>query len=192
MYYNACTEASKSLEKYRLTMNLSKPNIDIVSLIRFNMGELYYEFEEFGSSKELHLHRLTNLYGKFAFPPSGESCFSCLQHKPMYCLPCGHWACQICIKIFYSCSSKDPWLFCVDKCILCGLDTAGLRIRVKPDTASIRVLSIDGGGTRGRIPLEFLQILQDSIGLPYPVQRNFDVVYGTSSGKQQSLDSVIP
>ncbi|KAI1839796.1 hypothetical protein JX266_013990, partial [Neoarthrinium moseri] len=53
---------------------------------------------------------------------------------------------------------------------------------VKPDTAGVRVLSIDGGGTRGRAPLEFLQALQDRLGLPYPLQRNFDLIYGTSSG----------
>lgn len=80
-------------------------------------------------------------------------------------------------------SVNDPWLFCINKCVLCKEDTTGLRIRIKPDTAAVRVLSIDGGGTRGRIPLEFIQVLQNSIGLPYPVQRNFDVVYGTSSGK---------
>ncbi|KAH8194108.1 hypothetical protein TruAng_011729 [Truncatella angustata] len=53
---------------------------------------------------------------------------------------------------------------------------------MKPPTASVRVLSIDGGGTRGRAPLEYLQALQDRLKLPYPVQRNFDMIYGTSSG----------
>ncbi|KAI1856299.1 uncharacterized protein JN550_013877 [Neoarthrinium moseri] len=58
----------------------------------------------------------------------------------------------------------------------------GMHLAVKPDTAGVRVLSIDGGGTRGRAPLEFLQALQDRLGLPYPLQRNFDLIYGTSSG----------
>lgn len=57
------------------------------------------------------------------------------------------------------------------------------QIKVKPDTASVRVLSIDGGGTRGRAPLEFVRVLQDRLRLPCPVQHHFDVVYGTSSGK---------
>lgn len=58
----------------------------------------------------------------------------------------------------------------------------GVEIATKPPTASVRVPSTDGGGTRGRGPLEFLQALQDRLHLPYLVQRNFDVIYGTSSG----------
>lgn len=54
---------------------------------------------------------------------------------------------------------------------------------IKPPTASVRVLSLDGGGSRGRVPLVFLKEIQDAIGLPYPVQQNFDVVFGTSSGE---------
>lgn len=158
------------------------PDLDVVSLIRAEMRDLYCKYKEFGSSKDLQLYSLARFYENHLFPLSGESCFSCLRRRPMYNLPCGHWTCQTCVKIFHPPSTKDPWLFCVDRCVLCGVGTAGLRIRVKPDTATARVLSVDGGGTRGRIPLEFLQILQDSVGLPLPVQRNFDVVYGTSSG----------
>ncbi|KAL5866372.1 hypothetical protein ACKVWC_011516 [Pyricularia oryzae] len=58
-----------------------------------------------------------------------------------------------------------------------------MAIRVRPDNASVRVLSIDGGGVRGVAPLRFLQTLQDQLRLPdYPVQRHFDVIYGISSG----------
>ncbi|KXH63557.1 hypothetical protein CNYM01_14371, partial [Colletotrichum nymphaeae SA-01] len=65
-----------------------------------------------------------------------------------------------------------------------------MQIRVKPDTASVRVLCIDGGGTRGKYPLKVLKQLEDDIGLPgHPVQQNFDVVFGTSSG--MSRDAVV-
>jgi len=64
----------------------------------------------------------------------------------------------------------------------CG-DGVDFCVRIKPDTATARVLSIDGGGTRGRAPPEFLRVLQHAVALPIPVQRNFDVVYGTSSGR---------
>ncbi|KFY80531.1 hypothetical protein V499_00606 [Pseudogymnoascus sp. VKM F-103] len=56
------------------------------------------------------------------------------------------------------------------------------RYVVRPPTATARLLSIDGGGARGIIPLVFLQALEERIGLPYPVQGNFDFVFGTSSG----------
>ncbi|EHK19887.1 uncharacterized protein TRIVIDRAFT_123114, partial [Trichoderma virens Gv29-8] len=168
LYHDACAQASKGLVAYRLAANLTVPDLDI--------------YNELGSSKQLQMNYLARFYGNPVFPLSGETCFSCLRRRPMYKLPCGHWTCQICVKIFHTTCHEDPWLFCVDRCVLCGIETAKLRIRIKPDTATPRVLSIDGGGTRGRIPLEFLRILQDYVGLPMPIQRNFDVVYGTSSG----------
>ncbi len=79
-------------------------------------------------------------------------------------------------------SMADPWVFTIDACFLCNKEMPDISIKVKPDTASVRVLSIDGGGTRGRVPLEFIRVLQDRLRLPYAIQRNFDVVYGTSSG----------
>jgi hypothetical protein len=54
---------------------------------------------------------------------------------------------------------------------------------VKPPTATARLLSIDGGGARGIIPLVFLQALEEKIGLQYPVQENFHYAIGTSSGQ---------
>ncbi|KAJ3453489.1 hypothetical protein MRS44_017736 [Fusarium solani] len=52
-----------------------------------------------------------------------------------------------------------------------------------PDTCRARVLSIDGGGIRGAAPIGFLKTIQDAIGIPhYDVQRNFDIMFGTSSG----------
>jgi patatin-like phospholipase/acyl hydrolase len=47
----------------------------------------------------------------------------------------------------------------------------------------LRVLCLDGGGCRAVIPLSFLQILEECIGIPYPVQQNFDVFIGPSSGR---------
>jgi hypothetical protein len=114
---------------------------------------------------------------------SEETCFACLRRRPRYCLPCQHWVCQNCVRVLCTLSDQDPWLFNVKKCLLCDATFNNVQIRVKPDTASPRILSIDGGGARGRAPLEFLRVLQHTIALPYPVQRNFDMVFGTSSGR---------
>lgn len=86
------------------------------------------------------------------------------------------------MRVFGRKSTFDPWLYHIDSCIFC-LMKMDIQIRVKPDTASVRVLSIDGGGTRGRAPLEFVRVLQERIGLPCLVQRYFDMAYGTSSGE---------
>ncbi|KFY17790.1 hypothetical protein V492_00388 [Pseudogymnoascus sp. VKM F-4246] len=77
---------------------------------------------------------------------------------------------------------SDVWNYEIRQCFLCKTDTPGVNIQVRPPTATARLLSIDGGGARGIIPLVFLQALEERIGLPYPVQRNFDFVFGTSSG----------
>jgi patatin-like phospholipase/acyl hydrolase len=58
-----------------------------------------------------------------------------------------------------------------------------VKIKVKLPTATVRLLSIDGGGVRGIIPLVFLQVLEERIGLLYPVQGNFHFTIGTSSGE---------
>ena len=51
-----------------------------------------------------------------------------------------------------------------------------------PENAGVRVLTVDGGGVRGLGTLQYLKALQERIDLPYPVQENFDLAYGTSSG----------
>lgn len=56
-------------------------------------------------------------------------------------------------------------------------------VKAKPDNAGMIVLSIDGDGIRGIMSLQFLQVLEDRIGLPIPVQENFDIAFGTSSGE---------
>lgn len=99
----------------------------------------------------------------------------------MYSFPCEHSICQTCVRIF---GRQRGDTFQLSDCLLCQQDTMGFEIRVKPDTATVRVLSIDGGGTRACMPLAFLQEIQDNVGLPYPVQHNFDIIFGTSSGKQ--------
>ncbi len=121
---------------------------------------------------------------------SDNTCLVCIRRKPQYGLPCGHSICENCVRVFGECNAKDSLVFEVHKCFLCGLKTAEMIVKVKAPGAGIRVLSIDGGGTRGIMPLQFLQLLQDRIGLPYPVQDNFDIAYGTSSGKWPVLSWV--
>jgi patatin-like phospholipase/acyl hydrolase len=52
---------------------------------------------------------------------------------------------------------------------------------VQPQTASPSVLSIDGGGVRGVIPLEFLMLVEEHLH-PCKIQNVIDLAIGTSSG----------
>ncbi|KAL8730663.1 MAG: hypothetical protein Q9181_004591 [Wetmoreana brouardii] len=67
----------------------------------------------------------------------------------------------------------------IDTCLLCG--AGGLSVILKPPTAGISILSIDGGGVRGAVPLEFMSILQDTLGDDCPIQDLFDLALGTRS-----------
>lgn len=58
------------------------------------------------------------------------------------------------------------------------------KFRFVPPTAGIRMLSIDGGGVRGVIPLVFLQQLDRTLApLGCAIKDHFDFVCGTSAGK---------
>ncbi|PPJ55138.1 hypothetical protein CBER1_09959 [Cercospora berteroae] len=67
------------------------------------------------------------------------------------------------------------------RCGLC-LKPATLTVFLKPPTAGVRVISIDGGGVRGVVPLEFLRFLQNSFGSDCTIQEFFDLACGTSAG----------
>jgi hypothetical protein len=58
-----------------------------------------------------------------------------------------------------------------------------VTVKMKFDNIKIIILNIDGNDVRGIILLQFLQILQDRINLPIPIQENFDIAFDISSGK---------
>ena len=66
-------------------------------------------------------------------------------------------------------------------CILCS--AGSLQRVLPPPTAGLRILSLDGGGTWGRLSLEILSVLQGIVGPSVPIQDLFDIVYGTSVGE---------
>jgi hypothetical protein len=113
---------------------------------------------------------------------SDNTCLVCIRRTPHYGLPCGHIICENCVRVFGRPRQFDPWTFEVDSCFFCGMSTSGVVVKIHPPTAGVRVLTLDGGGIRGVASLQYLHALQERIGLPYPVQENFDVVYGTSIG----------
>ena len=133
------------------------------------------------SSAKVHQEKLWEHREDWITIRSDETCFACMLRRPQYRLQCGHLVCDTSVRVLGS--TSIPWTFQVERCFLCQLDTLEFSMRIKPPTASVRLLTIDGGGTRGVVPLVFLQALEERIGLPYPVQENFDLAFGTSIGK---------
>jgi hypothetical protein len=87
------------------------------------------------------------------------------------------------VVIFGSRSEDDPWVFRLGECFLCKQRTPNnIEVRVQPPTAGVGLLCIDGGGTRGAIPLAMMKLLQDRLG-PIPLQRCITVSLGVSVGQ---------
>ncbi|OHE93902.1 hypothetical protein CORC01_10801 [Colletotrichum orchidophilum] len=151
-------------------------------MIEAQMARIFRQLTTGQTSASLHRQLVVAFAENWDRLRSDSTCYHCLRRAPQVFPACGHGQCMNCVKVFGVASAADPWLIEVDECILCGKNV-NMQIRVKPDTASVRVLCIDGGGTRGKYPLKVLKQLEDDIGLPgHPVQQNFDVVFGTSSG----------
>lgn len=128
------------------------------------------------------IHRLN--IGKLDIPwvlfHTNRTCLHCLRQKPEHVLTCGHSICTTCIQTFGEPLARAEYQYQIDRCLLCGSGT--LNIVLHPPTAGFRVLSVDGGGIRGVIPLEFLSLLQEYLGAACKVQDLFDLAFGTSSG----------
>ncbi|KAE9568008.1 hypothetical protein CGMCC3_g15850 [Colletotrichum fructicola] len=151
-------------------------------MIEAQMACMFQQLTTGQSSASLHRQLVAAFTEDWNRLRSDSTCYHCLRRRPQFFPECGHGQCMNCVKVFGVVSAADPWLVEVDECMLCGRNI-GMQVRVKPDTASVRVLCIDGGGTRGKYPLKLLKQLEDDISLPgHPVQQNFDVVFGTSSG----------
>ena len=138
---------------------------------------------EFGALQQ-HKDQITALWPHFPHLKSSRSCFGCLMSTPEKAFDCGHAICNMCVRRFGQKSPFDKHTFIHSFCVLCGQIQSKSIFSLLPSTAGIRVLSIDGGGIRGVVPLTFLQYLEKELNdLGCPIQDFFDYACGTSSGK---------
>lgn len=181
--YHACKEGVFVNEN---SSNLLLPS-GFIKLIEDDLSARFETLDSSTTATSVDLHRQLLLRcepGRLTIR-SEEVCLVCLRRTPQYNLACGHCICENCVRVFGR-SEHDRWTFEVDSCFWCGLSTSRVVVKTLPPTAGVRVLTFDGGGVRGLVTLIYLQLLQDQIGLDYPVQEHFDVVVGTSSGKVPS------
>jgi hypothetical protein len=191
-------DAFRQVAKARvIALEQSKDVILRSGLIKMVETHLLRYFEQFihsdgESATEIHRSNLTCFEDRWRDIQSSSTCLCCLRRRPQYCLPCGHCICENCITVFGDCCEDDPWIFKVHHCLLCGQKMPNdITVKVHPPTAGVGVLCIDGGGTRGIVPLMLMKRIQDRIGLPIPFQRFIKVAFGVSIGKLLDLRSKI-
>jgi hypothetical protein len=130
-----------------------------------------------------HLRRLNDVHEYLGSIRSHKTCLCCLLRAPEKVFSCGHAICDLCIRTFGQTNPEYKDNFAFPDCILCGEQNHKPAISLTPTTAGVRVLSLDGGGVRGVIPLVFLEFLQDSLTeLQVSLRDVFDLVCGTSAG----------
>lgn len=122
--------------------------------------------------------------------PRASVCYACLFGRPEYTLPCGHVICFNCIREFDQTpqAEKYPRTAIHTECVLCASRECKegkwpYYVEFRPDLSGIRLLSLDGGGVRGIIPLSILFRLDSLIDLDMPFGEFFDLMVGTSAGK---------
>lgn len=137
--------------------------------------------EDKTTSSEHRSSHLASFAQCWALLKTTSTCLFCLCLEPEHILACGHAICDSCVCIFAIRSLGYD--YCMPTCVLC-LAKVDFSVRLKPPTAKPRMLSIDGGGVKGVVALMFLNGLQRQLGDCSPLQDYFDLVVGTSSGKQ--------
>ena len=168
-----------AFEKFFVSLPFSQ---DLCTRIEEIMELLFPAIDlDFESSAQLHRNNLRSFSMHWNQIESHRTCLFCLRRKPEYILTCEHAICDFCVMKFgHPVNGKDSH-FEVRACILC-FTKGKLITKLKPPTAGARILSIDGGGVRGVVPLEFLGLLQSLLEPELSVQDLFDQAFGTSSG----------
>jgi hypothetical protein len=114
---------------------------------------------------------------------SSKTCLYYLVRIPQYILSCGYLVCNTYVKTFRKGALGAKYKFTISECIL--YRAGSLTALIKPLTYGVRILGIDGGGIRGVVPLEFLILLQKTLGSECKLQDFFNLTVGISSGKNK-------
>ncbi|KAF2439151.1 FabD/lysophospholipase-like protein [Karstenula rhodostoma CBS 690.94] len=155
--------------------------------VQEKLSEIFLRFESDPleqSSTRQHSDVLKSLWPHLSELKTFQSCLSCLVSRPEKVFDCGHAICNVCVRRFGQ-RLSGRHSFYLPHCVLCGRFQSAEKANfdLVPPTAGIRILSIDGGGIRGVIPLVYLEHMNKEMEIfGSPVRNHFDYVCGTSAG----------
>nr|OQO31369.1 hypothetical protein B0A51_03364 [Rachicladosporium sp. CCFEE 5018] len=179
MYSDHCLLALQ--ETYRQPETSERVMRNLRKALEQDVESLRDEYS--GNVVAFHCGRLEALRPFVANLRSHKSCLLCIMRAPEKVLPCGHALCDTCIRSFGTPSYEQKYSYHLPVCLLCGQSDKPATIQLLPPTAGVRVLSLDGGGVKGIIPLTFLDQLEKRLaGFQIPIRDHFDFVCGTSAG----------
>ncbi|KAF2158445.1 hypothetical protein M409DRAFT_38244 [Zasmidium cellare ATCC 36951] len=113
-------------------------------------------------------------------PDLHRACFFCLSPAPEHIFACGHQICDCCVIRLGQQLSDAEYQYDVS-CVLCR-DDRTLKVTLKPPTAGVRIICLDGGGIRGLIQLDIMKKLENRLGGDLDCRDCFDLALGTSAG----------
>jgi hypothetical protein len=109
-------------------------------------------------------------------------CLTCLQRNWEHHPECGHGICDDCLTAFGKPKRGVEYHYDLVTCPFCQREVH-FQARRLPPTCRVRFVGFDGGGSRGIVSLGFIEKLDKTLDLSYPLQEHFDYGIGTSSGK---------
>ena len=179
VYQTACNEA---IAQYSPHLSVHRK---FVSSVELNFRTAFDRLAAAPqSAAKLHFENLEAYRAQLSSFKSKKSCFCCLMRFADKVLDCGHSICDTCIKIYGSRSGVEKHTFTISECVLCGKLQNGWSCQFMPPTAGVRILSLDGGGIRGVVPLVYLKSIEAHLSnFGAPLQDYFDLVCGTSAGR---------
>jgi hypothetical protein len=143
--------------------------------------DLFTFLEGGKSSQQIRCEDMAAFAPQLNLLKTTQTCLFCLASCSEHLLACGHSICDTCVRRFGKAPSGKPYHFELSTCSLC-LAKVNFVSREELATINPCLLSLDGGGVKGCVALEFLCALQKTLGPHLPLQTFFDLVVGTSSG----------
>ncbi|KAI0165314.1 hypothetical protein GGR52DRAFT_103478 [Hypoxylon sp. FL1284] len=180
LYRTICLQVGRSAFQRDRDDGLLLPSAFSSSVLA-HVESLFAQLTGGRTASSIHRAVLANYAEEWRHIRGVTDCFACFRSKPQHIARCGHGFCEICLRIFGQSRHSDPELLHLTHCMLCQ-SPIDLSVRVRPLTAGHGILCIDGGGVGGMIPSTVLELVEDALGLPIPVQDHFSLAYGVRVG----------